>query len=208
MTIDEKNLIDSMMASLSRCSFIKSNEIPDIDLYMDQVTTFLDDRLKASTRDKNVDEKVMTKTMINNYAKNEVIPAPDKKKYSKDHMLLLIFIFYYKSFLQINDIKELLDPISENFFNSEDGFGVEDIYNEVFGNMDVQLKDIIADVEGKYDMASASFANAPEEQQEYLKKFYFVCKLGADIFLKKLIIEKVVDSFKEHRTEDKKDKKN
>jgi len=206
MTIDEKNLIDSMQDSLSRCSFIKSNEIPDIDLYMDQVTTFLDDRLKSSTRDKNSGEKVMTKTMINNYAKNEVIPPPDKKKYSKDHMLLLILIFYYKSFLQINDIKELLDPISDNFFKSGDDFGIKDIYDEVFGNMDSQLADIISDVEEKYDMSAKSFENAPEEQQEYLKKFYFVCKLGADIFLKKLLIEKVVDSFKEHRNEEKTDK--
>ncbi|MBQ9863474.1 MAG: DUF1836 domain-containing protein, partial [Lachnospiraceae bacterium] len=80
MTIDTKDLLNSMIASFERMSYIKPEEIPDIDLYMDQVTTFMDDRLRASTRNKS-DDKLMTKTMINNYAKNDVIPPPIRKKY-------------------------------------------------------------------------------------------------------------------------------
>ena len=206
MTIDTQDLINSMQETFSRMSFIKSEEIPDISLYMDQVTTFLDERLKPSTRDKNSDEKLMTKTMINNYAKNEVIPPPEKKKYSKDHMLLLIFIFYYKSFLQINDIKELLDPIIENFYNTDGDFGIEDIYDGVFDEMGDRIKEMTDDVYKMYELAQHSFENAPEEQREYLKKFYFICKLGSDIFLKKLIIEKTVDSLKEYREAGQKNK--
>lgn len=199
MTIDTQNLLDSIIETFNRTTFIKSDEIPDIALYMDQVTTFLDERLKTSTRDKNSSEKLMTKTMINNYAKNEVIPPPEKKKYEKDHLLLLIFIFYYKSFLQISDIKELLDPLVESFYKTEGDFGIEDIYDAVFDEMDERVKEIMEDVTKKYDLASKSFENAPEEEREYLKKFYFVCKLGTDIFIKKLLIEKTVDSLKEHR---------
>ncbi len=208
MTIDTQDLINSIMETFTRSTFIKSDEVPNIDLYMDQVTTFLDERLKSSTRDKMSDEKLMTKTMINNYAKNELIPPPEKKKYSKDHMLLLIFIFYYKSFLQINDIKELLDPIIEGFYKSEEDFGIENIYDAIFGEMDDRVKEILNDVDKKYEMSVDTFADVPEEERDYLQKFYFICNLGTDIFVKKLLIEKMIDSLKEHREESDEIKKN
>ena len=51
--------------------------------------------------------------MINNYAKNDLLPPPIKKKYSKEHVLLLIFIYYYKGILSISDIQKVL-ALSQN----------------------------------------------------------------------------------------------
>ena len=93
MKIDEKDLLNSILDSLSRIDYIKPEELPNIDLYMDQVTTFMDDQLSISKR--RPDDKVLTKTMINNYAKNNLLPPPVKKKYSKEHLLALIFIYYF-----------------------------------------------------------------------------------------------------------------
>ena len=70
---------------------------------MDQVTTFMNGHLASSKR--NPDDKILTKTMINNYAKNQLLPPPEKKKYSKEHQLLLIFIYYFKNILTIQDIQ-------------------------------------------------------------------------------------------------------
>ena len=79
MTIDHNDLINSIMSSLDRIDYIKADELPNIGLYMDQVTSFLEERLKNSTRNPGED-KVLTKTMINNYAKNDLLPPPEKKK--------------------------------------------------------------------------------------------------------------------------------
>ena len=79
MTIDKNDLLNSILGSISRIDFIKSTDIPNIDLYMDQVTSFMEKELKSTKR--NDDDKVLTKTMINNYAKNDLLPAPIKKKY-------------------------------------------------------------------------------------------------------------------------------
>ncbi|MBP5598839.1 MAG: DUF1836 domain-containing protein [Lachnospiraceae bacterium] len=201
MTIDTKDLLNSMIASFERMSYIKPEEIPDIDLYMDQVTTFMDDRLRASTRNKN-DDKLMTKTMINNYAKNDVIPPPIRKKYNKEHLLLLIMIYYFKSILQINDIKDLLDPIVEKYFNSESEFGIEDIYRTIFDDKEEQLAGICEDVVKQYKEALTKFSDAPESDKDYLQIYSFVCTLGCDVFVKKLVIEKIVDSLREHRKEE------
>src|SRR5699024_2328232 len=117
MTIDIHDMMNSIIRSVSRIDYIKPEDIPGIDLYMDQVTTFMDSQLSSSRRYE--DDKILTKTMINNYAKNHLLPPPEKKKYSREHMLLLIFIYYFKSILSINDIQSLLAPLTERFFHTE-----------------------------------------------------------------------------------------
>ena len=85
MTINIEDLLNSIQGSLDRIQYIKAEDIPDIDLYMDQVTTFMESHLRNTTRDPASD-KILTKTMINNYAKNNLLPPPLKKKYSKDQI--------------------------------------------------------------------------------------------------------------------------
>ena len=107
MTIDSEDLLNSILASLDRIQYVSPEDIPNIDLYMDQVTTFMDSKLRSTARYPDED-KILTKTMINNYAKNDLLPPPLKKKYSKEHVLLLIFIYYYKGILSISDIQTLM----------------------------------------------------------------------------------------------------
>jgi hypothetical protein len=97
---------NEMLSKLSSAMPIELAQIPDIDLYMDQVLTFLDEKLKYYKR--NDSEKLLTKTMINNYSKDKVLPPPVNKKYSKKHILLLIFVYHMKSVLTINDIATVL----------------------------------------------------------------------------------------------------
>ena len=202
MIIDTDDLLNSIKDSFENIKYVKSEEIPGIDLYMDQVTTFLDEKLKSSARNPKDEEKLVTKTMINNYAKTDVIPAPVRKKYSRDHLFLIIFVYYYKNFLQINDVKTLLDPIRENFLDAEGDFGIEDVYKEVFDNLHETFVMIEADVTKDYEEAMKSFENAPESEREYLKIFNLISKISTDIYVKKLLVEKMIDSIKEHRTED------
>ncbi len=93
MKTNEERL-QKILEHLDGLGYISPETIPNIDLYMDQVTTFMDKHLSETKR--YPDDKVLTKTMINNYAKNNLLPAPNKKKYTKEHILLLIFIYYFK----------------------------------------------------------------------------------------------------------------
>lgn len=130
MTIDTNDLLNSILGSLSRIDYIKPEEVPNIPLYMDQVTTFMDAQLASSKR--YPEDKILTKTMINNYAKNDLLPPPLKKKYSKEHLLVLVFIYYFKSILSITDIQALLKPITDTYFPASEDLSLENIYNEVF----------------------------------------------------------------------------
>jgi len=180
------------ISSLEKIDYIRQREIPDIDLYMDQVTTFMEAHLKHSTRNPEED-KIFTKTMINNYAKNDLLPQPVKKKYSKEHVLLLIFIYYYKGILSINDIQALLEPITKRFFGSGDSFNLETIYETAFGLERSQIDALKKDMTEKFRIAKETFLDAPEDSQEFLQIFSFICMLGFDVYLKKLMIEKMID---------------
>lgn len=190
MTIDTKDMLNSILASVSRIDYIKPEEIPGIDLYMDQVTTFMEKYLASSKRHK--DDKILTKTMINNYAKNNLLPPPVKKKYAKEHMLMLTFIYYFKNILSINDIQILLKPLADKYFNNDD-LDITDIYTEIMHLEMAQIDPLAKDITRKYTMACDSFEDADEEDKDFLKKFAFICMLSFDVYVKKQVIEKIVD---------------
>ena len=95
-------MVEKIAAQVRSSNIIEIEDIPNIDLYMDQVTTFMDKCLAQYKR--YDDDKVLTKTMINNYTKAKIFPAPVKKKYSRTHLMLLIMIYHLKSILSIKDI--------------------------------------------------------------------------------------------------------
>ncbi len=198
MTIDTQDFLNSILASLSRIDYIKPDSIPNIDLYMDQITTFMDSQLSQSKR--HEDDKILTKTMINNYAKNNLLPPPVKKKYSKEHVLTLIFIYYFKNILSISDIQSILNPLTEKYFASDSDMNLTKIYEEVFSLESEEVKGMMADVTKKFKTSKKTFADAPAEEQEFLHTFSFICMLSFDVFVKKMMIEKIIDEMTENIT--------
>lgn len=194
MTINRDDLLNSILESLGRIQHIKAEDIPNIDLYMDQVTTFMEKRLKNTTR--SPEDKILTKTMINNYAKNDLLPPPVKKKYSKEHILLLIFIYYYKGILSINDIQTLLNPLTTKYFQTNESINLERIYEEVFSLEKAEVDSLKEDIINKFAISQETFKDAPKEDQEILQLFSFISILSYDAYVKKLLIEKMVDSFR------------
>ena len=195
MTIDINDLLNSIMESLDRFEFVETDDIPNISLYMDQVTSFMDKKLKKSTRHQDTD-KILTKTMINNYAKNDLLPPPIKKKYNKEHLMVLIFIYYFKNILSITDIKNMLNPLTSRYFGEDEEFSIEDVYNEVTRVSKTQMEALKADIRAKYNKAMESFDEAEgKREQEFLQMFSFICMLSFDVYSKKLLIEKLLDEF-------------
>ena len=185
-----------LIRSIQNIDYITPGDVPNIDLYMDQVTTFMNEHLSSSKRFE--DDKILTKTMINNYTKNDLMPPPVKKKYSKEHVLLLIFIYYFKGVLSINDIHAVLKPLTDKYFHSEGDFNLEDVYNEVFDMERAEVDSLMEDVRKKYAEACGTFQEAPEEDRDFLQKFSFICILGYDVYMKRLLIEKMIDEFGLH----------
>lgn len=188
---DMKKAILGLLDKLNGIDYINPESIPNIDLYMDQITSFMDDQLAMSKR--REDDKLLTKTMINNYTKNDLLPPPVKKKYSKEHLQCLIFIYYLKNILSISDIHTVLKPITDKYFGNQDGFNLEDIYKEIFDMEKEESTKVLKEFSKKYQIAKNTFTDYPEEDQELLHTFSFICLLSFDIYIKKQMIEKMID---------------
>lgn len=201
MTIDTHDFLNSILQSLARIDYIRPDSIPNIDLYMDQITTFMDSQLSSAKRYE--DDKLLTKTMINNYAKNNLLPPPVKKKYSKEHVLTLIFIYYFKNILSISDIQSILNPITDKYFAAGDGFNLTDIYEGVFGLAGDEVKNLMKDITKKFNTSFQTFPDAPKEDQELLHTFSFLCMLSFDVYIKKMLIEKIIDETAKEAAADK-----
>ena len=194
---DLKDFLAQLQEKLKSIDYVKTEDIPNIGLYMDQVTTFMDEQLEACKR--YDDDKILTKTMINNYAKNNLLPAPEKKKYSKEHVLTLLFINYFKNLLSISDIQALLNPLTDSYFGNKDDFNMEDVYNEVFHLEKEESGKLLKDLGKKYFIAQHTFEQFPEEDRSFLQKFSFICLLSYDVYIKKMVIESMIDEL--HQTE-------
>lgn len=199
MQSEMRAALNLILKEFTELDYVHPEDIPNIDLYVDQVTTFIESQLSSMKR--NEDEKILTKTMINNYTKNHVLPSPDKKKYSRDHVLMLILIYYLKSFLSIKDIQTLLEPVTEKYFGTESDLSFYELYEELVALGNGQAKALIKDVISKYNATQKSFMDAPEEDQEFLRNFGFICMLGFDVYIKKMMIESLIDLNSEKRAE-------
>ncbi len=206
MNTDKKDWLISLMQVTS----VPSEEIPNIDLYMDQITTFMDTHLSDSRR--YPEDKIMTKTMINNYTKNHLLPPSVKKKYSREHIFLLIMIYRLKNVLSITDIQRLLEPLTTEYFSAQgrDQLTLKEIYDQLLATTKQHTDQIEQDILQSWENTRDSFSDyaLPEDHGETLDDFLFIYGLCYDIYVRKQMIEKIIDHHREqHVPTDKKAKK-
>ncbi len=199
-------LLHDVLEKFAGIDYIIPEDIPDIPLYMDQITSFMDAKLKACKR--YPEDKILTKTMINNYTKNKLIPPPDKKKYSKEHLILLIFVYYLKDFMSINDIEKLLKPLEEHHFQTADTYSMSDIYEAVVGLVKGQSEYMSRDLFHRWKVTQNMFDEAGDTDKEYMNRFAFICMLCFDVYVKKNMLEYLIDQIPpESGTTQKKEKR-
>lgn len=153
-----KDELTRMIAAILEPKSLDPQDIPDIDLYMDQVLTFMDTRLSKYKR--NPREKVYTKTMINNYAKAGLILPPEKKKYSRENMMLLLLIYRLKQILSIQDIAALFSAFGRDKASHDSNSLIQEAYRifreiekigqEDFGGMCSRKAELISELVSGY----------------------------------------------------------
>lgn len=178
-----------------KLGFIDPKDLPSIELYMDQVTSFMNKRLSANKRTE--DDKTLTKTMINNYTKNELLPPSNKKRYSKGHLILLIYIYYLKSVMPISDIQTILSPMISDYYDNEDAsHNLEEIYENLYELEKYQYFNVENSIVNAQQLV---MKNKLSKDDEYLQKFNFLASLAYDIFTKRKLMEKIIDDMREQQ---------
>lgn len=153
-------------------------ELPNIDLYIDQLVSLLEQYLLGYIKGENEkdekNEKIITKSMINNYVKHGVLKAPINKKYNREHMATLFVIFILKQIYSIGEIKKLIKLALETS-------SIEQSYNSFCAELENSItivfnKEIYTEIsklsEEQYILRNVvqSFASKLYAQITYLKK--------------------------------------
>lgn len=111
------NNIEQLIENMHLEAQLSLEDIPDLNLYMDQVIQLFENEFADSKR--NDDEKILTKTMINNYAKGKLFFPVKNKKYSSEHLMLISMIYQMKGALSINDVKQTLEKLNKKVTDQE-----------------------------------------------------------------------------------------
>jgi hypothetical protein len=189
-----KDDILELAEQLSGFKEINLIDIPSIDLYMDQVTTLFESKLFHQKRD--IKEPILTKTMINNYAKAKLLTPIKNKKYSKQQIIMLILIYNLKQILSLDDIKSLFTPITEKL-SAEKGseLSMEDLYTN-FLNIKEQhsesFKDYmceIFEILGNMDRSEKNYDN------NFTSLLLTVITLIDSANMQKRMAEKLIDTY-------------
>ncbi|WIV11608.1 DUF1836 domain-containing protein [Proteiniborus sp. MB09-C3] len=191
MKVPEEKLHE-LVEEISLFNEIDIRDIPCIDLYMDQVTTFFDDRLGHLKRDEK--DSILTKTMINNYTKDKIIIPPKSKKYGKDHMILLILIYNLKQILSINDIKSLLMPLTKEII-ANDNISLEEIYSAFIEIKKEELSSFHEDFENRFSSIKEKLLERNKEEYPKLELLLLVLSLITQAYSQKRLAEKIIDTY-------------
>lgn len=195
MEFDKTELSRIMLDLLHRHEEISLTDIPEIELYMDQLLTFLNGKLKPFAREPG--DKILTKTMINNYTKFQLLPPSKNKKYAKEHLLLLILIYQLKSVLSISDIKLLFAPILKDISTPEDDvMPLGDIYSSFLDLKVLQLDNFTDNFAAKVNSINAmTTAIEDNESRNDATVFLIVLMLVAQANTAKFLAERIIDVY-------------
>ena len=186
-------MVEKIAAQVRSSNIIEVEDIPNIDLYMDQVTTFMDKCLAQYKR--YDDDKVLTKTMINNYTKAKIFPAPVKKKYSRTHLMLLIMIYHLKSVLSIKDIGILFQSALSETNKMKQEKMIESIYSG-FVSLQKQTITYLTDAaEGKPDESFYGKESILKYSDDEMKRIMMILALAIRANTEKQLAEKVLDLY-------------
>ena len=186
-------MVAKIAAQIRSSNIIEVEDIPNIDLYMDQVTTFMDKCLAQYKR--YDDDKVLTKTMINNYTKAKIFPAPVKKKYSRTHLMLLIMIYHLKSVLSIKDIGILFQSALSETNKMKQERMIESIYRGFISLQKQTITYLVGATEGKADESFYGKETIMMYDDDEMKRIMMTLALAIRANTEKQLAEKVLDLY-------------
>ena len=183
--------VDEIIKKLALTERVEEKDIPEIDLYMDQVIQIFEQKLSSAKRKEN--DKVLTKTMINNYAKAKLLMSIKNKKYSKEHLLLMSMIYDLKGSLSISDIKDLFDNIVKKYDEDKE-YDLRNLYKLYLNITNSNYEDFLGNIDKQIKCVKGIIDDS-EEFNEYEEKFLFICSMVSMSNMYRRVAEAMVDEY-------------
>mgnify|MGYP006066637459 FL=1 len=133
----EKTQLEQIIAQAANPDRLEPDQIPELDLYIDQILMLFEDKLGDNRRHEK--DKILTKSMVNNYSKERMIRPMRGKKYTREQILQILLICSLKNMLSIGDIKRLMTVLMEEGVQAQ---GLEEIFRNDRDNQQSLRQDV------------------------------------------------------------------
>lgn len=193
--MDTKDInLSSILSDITNFTDITLNDIPNLDLYMDQVTTLFESKLSSTKR--NPEDKIMTKTMINNYAKAKIFPPIKSKKYNKNQIILLCLIYNLKQSLSLSDISDVFKPIVSNLSSKDKTMlSLEELYDTFLGMKQNSMDNFKNEFDELLNEIKDKTTKLPNGENEKSHLILLILMLIENANLNIRMSQKIIDSF-------------
>lgn len=195
--------LKELVASLHLDDIIIREDIPKIDLYMDQVTQLFEGAYTPGKRDDK--DKILTKTMINNYAKGDLLFPIKNKRYSKEHIMFIQFIYQLKASLSISDTKSALQNLNELVETS--AVDIDKLYDQYVSLMGRQVEDLTQVLPQLSEEVEQAIEEINFVDQNYLRNLFLIFSFVHKSNMYRKLAERLTDQLIEsdQEADDKKD---
>ena len=203
--------IRSQLKKLQNSAIIPEDKIPGLDLYIDQAEMFF--KKQFEDLDLSGDKGIITKAMINNYTKNDLIPRPEGKKYTKSHMILLAMIIYLKGIFKIEEIELLMKPLVENHRSDfDDHIDPAMLYNTACSINSSYVETLSAQVDSDIDEIKKKLEETDIADDQRMEIFILILSLAMKADAAKYAAARLLETYfinpeKERREKVKKPRK-
>ena len=155
-------------------------KIPDIDLYIDQVLDYMKRQHPGLNQ-----KETLTSSMVNNYAKQGLIPRAKGKKYNREHISSLTVICLLKQIISVGDTKAIINAMAK-----DDHY--EDLYKTYLTLFSEQATNLMDDL---------SSCPQPEDIHQ------LILKMAINSYLYKFACQYLIDSLEDSKDHSKNESK-
>ncbi|WP_130863185.1 DUF1836 domain-containing protein [Bacilliculturomica massiliensis] len=189
-----EEFVKKIMEEYVKKGTIPVGAFPDMELYMDQTVLFMNRKLDIYRKDPK--EPVITKTMIGNYAKHDLIPRPVNKRYTRDHLLLLTLIFHLKGTFQMQEIELLMKPLIDNYNSAfDEKFDFGQIYEGVMDVFAEEREKLADQVDGQIGRIKDMLGLDEFADDDTTELFMLIASLALQADARKYLAQKLLAEY-------------
>lgn len=200
-----EEFINNELENIKKAAFIDENEIPELNLYMDQVEKFFNKKFEAL--DSSELKRSVSKPLINNYTKRHMVARPDGKRYSNDHMVMIAMVIYLKSLFKLEKIEKVMKPLVENHQSVfDDKIDPKTLY-KIARKVNFGLEEKFADqVDEDLSEIKKQIEDTDIADDELMEIFALILTLTMRAYMEKTLISKLIDTYFVEAAEENKNK--
>jgi hypothetical protein len=197
--------LKTQLGKLKEAGVIATQDLPEMDLYIDQVSTVF--RKFLDKLDDSFAEKYVTKPMINNYVKRGQIARPDGKRYTKDHMVMIAMVIYLRSIFKMEDISKIMKPLIDNYSSAyDDTISPELVYALAQEATENRLQEFLSGIDESVSVIKREIEDTDLADDQSMEVLVLILTLAMRAEMEKYLAERLMKVYFEQPEKEKKEK--